>query len=88
MDCAFYHDFRVQVVCVKCLYNIHCAWGCCNRVYYNTLFILFFKNINYFHDVHSIYTTNYNVVRAVNSVDSTDGGVQMVVILWTTFVHN
>ena len=35
-----------------------------------------------FRDVHSIYTTNYNVFMP------SDGGVQRVVILWTTFVHN
>ena len=42
--------------------------------------------MDYFRDVHSIYTANY--VFVPSTVDSTDGEMQRVVILWTTFVHN
>ena len=44
--------------------------------------------MDYFRDVHSIYTTICNVFVPSTGVDSTNGGVQRVDILWTTFVHN
>ena len=42
--------------------------------------------MDYFRDVHIIYTTNY--VFVPSTVDSTDGEMQRVVSLRTTFNFN
>ena len=40
--------------------------------YFRDVHSIYTTNYNVFRDVSTTYTTNYNVFRAVNSVDTTD----------------
>ena len=52
--------------------------------YFRDVHIIYTTTYNVFRDVSTTYTTNYNVFRAVNSVDTTDD-MQRVCVLCTPF---